>query len=133
MRECKILSTFEHTNPSKFMSKSDWKDLLNAKLDQLPVAVPQSSVATPAASAAPTKRQDFILRFEKRNGKPATIVSNFQGSESALKDLAATLKKHCGTGGSAKDDEILIQGDVRQKIADYLTKQGHKVRGDFKK
>ena len=114
------------------MSKPDWKDLLNAKLEHLPETVGKSPVATPAA-LAPSKRQDFIIRFEKRNGKPATIVSNFQGSESALKDLAATLKKHCGTGGSAKDDEILIQGDVRLKIADYLTKQGHKVRGDFKK
>lgn len=110
------------------MSKPDWKDLLNAKLEQLPT---NQEVASPAPS--PSKRQDFIIRFEKRNGKPATIVSNFEGSESALKELAATLKKHCGTGGSAKDDEILIQGDVRSKIADFLTKQGHKVRGDFKK
>jgi translation initiation factor 1 len=109
------------------MSKPDWKDLLNAKLEQSPEIKAESVVSTPS------KRQDFILRFEKRNGKPATIVSNFEGSEAALKDLAATLKKHCGTGGSAKDDEILIQGDVRVKIADYLTKQGHKVRGDFKK
>jgi len=129
---CKFLSTFEYTNLYMSMSKPDWKDLLNAKLEHLPSTVGESAVATSVA-ATPSKRQDFIIRFEKRNGKPATIVSNFQGTESALKDLAATLKKHCGTGGSAKDDEILIQGDVRLKIADYLTKQGHKVRGDFKK
>lgn len=110
------------------MNKPDWKDLLNAKLEHVPVHLNE-----PAKTTTPTKRQDFILRFEKRNGKPATIVSNFQGSESDLKVLAATLKKHCGTGGSAKDDEILIQGDVRLKIADYLKKQGHLVRGDFKK
>jgi translation initiation factor 1 len=110
------------------MSKPDWKDLLNTKLEQ-----PPANQSEPAPVAAPSKRQDFIIRFEKRNGKPATIVSNFHGSETALKDLATTLKKHCGTGGSAKDDEILIQGDVRIKIAEYLTKQGHKVRGDFKK
>ncbi len=111
------------------MSKPDWKDLLNAKLEQLP----ENATDERPSALTPSKRQDFIIRFEKRNGKPATIVSNFQGSESALKDLAATLKKHCGTGGSAKDDEILIQGDVRLKIADYLKKQGHLVRGDFKK
>lgn len=114
------------------MSKSDWKDLLNAKLEQLPTTGTETA-STPTTIKSTSNRQDFIIRFEKRNGKPATIVSNFQGSESSLKDLAGTLKKHCGTGGSAKDDEILIQGDVRQKIADYLTKQGHKVRGDFKK
>jgi translation initiation factor 1 len=114
------------------MSKPDWKDLLNAKLEHRPENVSEVPAATPAPLTT-SKRQDFIIRFEKRNGKPATIVSNFQGSESALKELAATLKKHCGTGGSAKDDEILIQGDVRVKIADYLKKQGHLVRGDFKK
>lgn len=110
------------------MSKTDWKDLLNAKLDQLPANQNETVKAAP-----PSKRQDFIIRFEKRNGKPATIISNFQGSESALKDLAATLKKYCGTGGSAKEDEILIQGDVRKKVAEWLTKYGHKVRGDFKR
>ncbi|HET9571313.1 MAG TPA: translation initiation factor [Bacteroidales bacterium] len=110
------------------MSKPDWKDLLNDKLEQLPA---NQSEKVPVAT--PSKKQDFIIRFEKRNGKPATIVSNFQGSEAGLKELAASLKKFCGTGGSAKDDEILIQGDVRSKVADYLTKQGHKVRGDFKK
>jgi translation initiation factor 1 len=110
------------------MSKSDWKDLLNAKLEQLP-----ANQSVPTSTIPPSKRQDFIIRFEKRNGKPATIVSNFQGSESDLKDLAATLKKYCGTGGSAKDDEILIQGDVRVKIFDYLKKQGHLVRGDLKR
>ena len=129
MLECKFLSTFEHTFIYTSMSKPDWKDLLNAKLEHHPDEKPS---ATPTA-LSPSKRQDYIIRFEKRNGKPATIVSNFQGSESALKELAATLKKHCGTGGSAKDDEILIQGDVRVKIADYLKKQGHLVRGDFKK
>lgn len=132
MPVCKFLSTFEHTFIYMSMNKPDWKDLLNAKLEPLPSTVGESAIASSAA-VTPSKRQDFIIRFEKRNGKPATIVSNYQGSESALKDLAATLKKHCGTGGSAKDDEILIQGDVRLKIADYLTKQGHKVRGDFKK
>ena len=110
------------------MSKPDWKDLLNEKMEQLP-----ANQGKPSPVPSSFKRQDFIFRFEKRNGKPATIVSNFEGSEAALKDLAATLKKHCGTGGSAKDDEILIQGDVRVKIADFLIKKGHKVRGDFKK
>jgi translation initiation factor 1 len=110
------------------MNKPDWKDLLHSKLDHTP-----DIQDTASAEVQPAKRQEFIIRFEKRNGKPATIVSNFEGSEAALKELAGNLKKHCGTGGSAKDDEILIQGDVRQKVADYLTRQGHKVRGDFKK
>lgn len=114
------------------MSKTDWKDLLNAKQENQLENVGNSQ-EHPNPVSIPFKRQDFILRFEKRNGKPATIVSNFQGSDSELKELAAILKKHCGTGGSAKDDEILIQGDVRIKIADFLGKKGHRVKGDLKR
>ncbi|MDD3907016.1 MAG: hypothetical protein PHF34_02245 [Bacteroidales bacterium] len=43
--------------------------------------------------------------------------------------MAATIKKHFSVGGSAKDDEILIQGDVRNKVAEFLRRQGHAVRG----
>jgi len=115
------------------MSQKDWKDILNSNLGINPEI---NTIQEKAKEQIVNKKiilQDFIIRFEKRNGKPATIVSNFHGSESDLKDLAGKLKKHCGVGGSAKDDEILIQGDVRIKIADYLKAFGHKVRGDFKK
>jgi translation initiation factor 1 len=76
--------------------------------------------------------QQLIIRFEKRNGKPATIISHFSGTRDELEQLAAKLKKLCGAGGSAKDDEILIQGDVRKKVVLYLQQEGHSVRGDFK-
>lgn len=115
------------------MAQKDWKDILNATLTNSPKINYERAVKKEQNVLAPDVRQNFILRFEKRNGKPATIVSNFHGSESELKDLAGNLKKQCGVGGSAKDDEILIQGDVRIKIADLLKGMGHKVRGDFKK
>jgi translation initiation factor 1 len=109
------------------MEKKDWKDLLGGL---------GSSIEETSSTDIPEKdiqiiRQDLIIRFEKRNGKPATIVSNFQGTECELKDLARKLKTHLGTGGSAKDDEILIQGDVRQKVAVYLRNSGYKVRGNI--
>jgi translation initiation factor 1 len=111
------------------MATSDWKDLLGA-------LIPENEKENPAPKAtdihAPVLKQNLIIRFEKRNGKPATIVSNFEGPESELKELAAAIKKHCGTGGSAKDDEILIQGDVRKKVAEYLQSKGHRVKGDFR-
>lgn len=115
------------------MADKDWKERLN-ELASKNIEVDKSIdnlKETEKASIPKQKRQDLIIRFEKRNGKPATIVSNFDGSESELKELAKKLKIHCGTGGSAKDDEILIQGDVRQKIVIFLRALGYKVRGNF--
>lgn len=117
------------------MSQKNWKDVLGSTLAKLPdneLETPIENEKTMGLEKPQGVHQKFIIRFEKRNGKPTTIVSNFEGSEQDLKELAAKLKKHCGVGGSAKDDEILIQGDVRTKIADLLRKQGHAVRGDFK-
>lgn len=76
---------------------------------------------------------DLIIRFEKRNGKPSTIISNFSGDKQELLSLAKCLKKFCSVGGSAKDDEILLQGDVRKKATMYLKENKYKVRGDIKK
>ena len=57
----------------------------------------------------------LIIRYETahRGGKKVTIVSRFTGNEEQLKDLSKALKKHCGTGGSIVDNEIIIQGDNR--------------------
>lgn len=115
------------------MATSDWKELLQSKLNTLPDAVEKENTVDIPVQHSATPKEDLILRFERRNGKPATIVSNFKGDETQLKELASALRKHCGTGGSAKDDEILIQGDVRQKAAAFLRNLGHKVRGDFGK
>lgn len=111
------------------MANKDWKDILNATFEKKHEFNPEAEPTIKANAA----RQDLTIRFEKRNGKPATIISNFNGSKSELKELAGELKKYCGTGGSAKDDEILIQGDVRNDVANFLRNRGHIVRGDFKK
>lgn len=118
------------------MATKDWKDILDSTFVDRPEMGQRAPIEKEAAqnsNKVSAVRQNMIIRFEKRNGKPATIISNFQGSEQELKDLAAKLKKHCGVGGSAKDDEILIQGDVRNKAAGFLHDLGHSVRGDFKK
>lgn len=118
------------------MAQKNWKDILNSTLANTPEMCAEASAEKQEIQNKDdvrTTRQNLVIRFEKRNGKPATIISNFEGSEQELKNLAAALKKHCGVGGSAKDDEILIQGDVRNKVAEFLRKQNHSVRGDFKK
>ena len=63
-----------------------------------------------------------------RGGKAVVIVSGFEGTDSALNDMAKRLKQHCATGGSVKDGEIIIQGNQRDKIMAFLVAEGHKVK-----
>ncbi len=65
---------------------------------------------------------------KKRKGKVVTLVEGFIGTEDDLKDLGKILKSKCGTGGSAKDGEIIIQGDLVQKVKDILLGLDYKVK-----
>ncbi len=65
------------------------------------------------------------LETKNRGGKAATLVSGFIGSEEGLKELGKKLKNFCGTGGSAKDKEIIIQGEQRDKVLQWLLKEGY--------
>jgi translation initiation factor 1 len=66
------------------------------------------------------------LDTKRRAGKAVTLVDGFVGKEEDLQDLGKKLKSFCGTGGSAKDGEIIVQGDQREKVLLWLVKNGYK-------
>ena len=77
---------------------------------------------------APPVPADGVIRIRRevkgRGGKTVTVATGFQLDDDGLKQLAAELKRRCGTGGSAKDGEILIQGDHRETLLAELKKRG---------
>lgn len=73
-------------------------------------------------------KQNLKVWFEKRNGKPSTIVRDFEGPESDLKALGKELRVSCSCGGSDKNGEIILQGDVRDKVMKILADKGYKAK-----
>ncbi len=66
-----------------------------------------------------------LVDHKQRGGKTVTLVSGFVGLKSDLENLAKSLRNHCGTGGSAKDNIAIVQGDQRDKVLQWLLKNGY--------
>jgi len=76
----------------------------------------------------PADQQKLRIKLDTKHraGKAVTLVEGFIGKEEDLGDLGKKLKSFCGTGGSAKNNEIIIQGDQRDKVLQWLLKSGYK-------
>ncbi len=74
------------------------------------------------------QQQQLKIRLDKKHraGKAVTLVEGFVGSQEDMEDLGKKLKSFCGTGGSVKDGEIIVQGDNCEKVLQWLQKNGYK-------
>ena len=74
--------------------------------------------------------QDLRVSIDtkQRKGKSVTLITGFVGSDDELKELGKELKSKCGVGGSSKDGDIIIQGDVREKVLKIIADKGYKAK-----
>lgn len=109
---------------------SDWKDLLGALKGSLPEGEETPRLdKNPGSAGHPKTKGKLHVAIERkgRAGKTATIIYGFGDNDEEPASVAAMLKRRLGVGGSARGGEILIQGDLRDKVVKLLSELGYKV------
>lgn len=106
---------------------NDWKERLNIVYSTNPDFKYQVEQEEEQQATLPATQQRLRVQLDRRNrgGKTVTLITGFVGTEDDLKDLGKWLKTKCGTGGSAKEGEIIIQGDWKEKVAELLKTKGY--------
>jgi len=108
---------------------TDWKDRLGVVFSTNP-DFKYTTAETEEADTLPPSRQRLIVGIDRRNrgGKQVTLITGFVGKADDLRELGRTLKTRLGVGGSAKDGEITIQGDFRDKVVSILQGLGYNAK-----
>ena len=111
------------------MADNDWKSRLGMVYSTDP-GFNYETDDEPEAETLPAGQQDLRVWLDRkqRGGKTVTLVKGFVGSDADLGELARLLKTRCGVGGAAKDGEIIIQGDHRDRVVEILAKAGYKCK-----
>jgi translation initiation factor 1 len=109
--------------------KKDWRDSLMVFFTNPESLKEEVNDDELEETPLPEKQKLYIsLDKKQRGGKKVTLIEGFEGHEDDLLELAKALKKLCGVGGGVKDGEILIQGDFRDKVFEYLQKNKYQVK-----
>lgn len=108
------------------MKDNNWKDRLNIVYSTNKDFQYEKNEEE-ESETLPKEKQALRIQLDKRNrgGKKVSLITGFIGTHDDLTDLSKLLKTKCGVGGSAKDGEIIIQGDFRQKLLEILHKEGY--------
>ena len=108
------------------MKNNDWKNRLGVLYSTNPDFQYETN-EVPEVETLPKAQQRLRVSLDKRNrgGKMVTLVTGFQGTADDLSALGKMLKVKCGVGGSAKEGDIIIQGDWREKVSEILRKEGY--------
>ena len=111
------------------MADNDWKKRLGVVFSTNPDFTYEEESVEEQATIEPSK-QNLIVGIDRkgRGGKQVTLVTGFVGTSDDLAELGRTLKVKCGVGGSAKDGEITIQGDFRDRVTAILKDMGYRAK-----
>lgn len=111
------------------MADNDWKKRLGVVYSTNPDFQYETEEISGQETLEPAAQKLFVtIDRRNRGGKQVTLVKGFVGTEEDLADLGKKLKVRCGVGGSAKDGEITIQGDQRDKVTAILNEMGYKAK-----
>ena len=103
-------------------------DLKDQLKNLFPDHIPTTEEAAEPSSSVWLQDDPLICKYEKRKGKPITIIEGYNGATSDFKQLAKEIKKMLSVGGSFKDEKIIIQGDYRDQIMAFLKEKGFSVK-----